>query len=353
MKSKSGVSLFLCLLVMLPLFGCNASPSPENTLKSYFDAVKLQDIQTMQSLSITGSSSTSASVPSSSSEISNAENKFMYLIFSKIDLTIEDTAKISGGSASIKAKITSPNTKRIMQNSISEAFSNTLSKVLSDSNSPTNVTNSAAMKMFTDELSKPDVALITTEMNIQLKKVNEHWKVVLADNLQDAMSGGISSYLKRISSGFESDTTSNAFTDAQTTKASSVPSSVKQKTSSSVSSKSSARSQSSTNTTKNPASSKSSTNSVKNPTCSKSSTNSPSFKSSHAGWVPITGDADTIAFGLETGGVVYYNGVYWASPEFLNNITDSSKNEFDSSSGYSFCGIHPILTPDAEFDYKK
>lgn len=328
------IACVLTIFVVL-LVGCKASPSPDSVLKSYFAAAKSQDTKTMQSLSISDSSSTSTSVSSSSSATSDAESKkMMKLVFSKMDVTIEEAAKINGDNATVKAKITAPDTKKIMQNCIAAAFSSALSSAFSSSSSTSSNDASTAMtKMFANELSKSDVALSTTEMNVQLMKKDGQWKVKMTDNLTDAMTGGMYSYLKSVSDSFNTSSSSSSSSKAvASAKISSTSSTVKQATSSKAAP-------------------------------SKASTSSASFESTHAGWVSFsTDDAEIIAFGIRTGSVAYYDGQYWASPEYMDNldnpqvvyendISSSSSNSSSSDDGtYLVGGKTTNLTPGGDYE---
>lgn len=213
MRMVNGKALSACVVTLAALFmvaiptSCSAQKQipPDAVLKSYFAAVKSQDTRTMQSLSIDETSSTSSSASTSSS--SATDNKdIVKMIYGKMSANVEGSPTINGDNATVKAKITSPDTKKIMQDCMTAAFSTALSNAFSDSGSSdsNNDTSSEFTKTFTDEISKSDVLLTTSELNVSLVKKDGQWKVKVTDNLCDAMAGGIFSYAKSVSNSLSS-----------------------------------------------------------------------------------------------------------------------------------------------------
>ncbi|UOO38179.1 hypothetical protein IZU99_02665 [Oscillospiraceae bacterium CM] len=204
------VSVLLLAVVLLLFVGCSAAKSPDTVLAMFFAAVKEQDSETVQALSISevttaasaspSADDTSPASPSSSSDLESAE--VMNLAFSKMTVTIEDKVTVSGDSASAPVKITAPDTKVILQACIAAAMKDAFSNALSGSASE-NDTQNDFTKQFVDALSKPDVALTTTEMTVQLKKVDGSWMVVVTDELMDAMTGGMIGYAKNLANAFQ------------------------------------------------------------------------------------------------------------------------------------------------------
>ncbi|MEL4105303.1 hypothetical protein AAFA46_00460 [Oscillospiraceae bacterium WX1] len=203
------VSVLLLAVVLLTLTGCSAAKSPDTVLSKFFDAVKTQDTDAVQALSISevttaspspSADDTSPASPSSSSDLESAE--VMNILFSKMTVTIEDKVTVNGDSASAPVKITAPDTKVILQACIAAAMKDAFSKAL-DGNASDEKTQTDFTKLFVDALSKPDLSLTTTEMTVQLKKVDGSWKVVVTDELMDAMTGGMIGYMKNLADAFQ------------------------------------------------------------------------------------------------------------------------------------------------------
>lgn len=194
MKRKILCVLAACVFI---LTGCMFSPSPDRVVKSYLDAVKSYDTNSMKSLSdssddLIGSSS------ASSSELQGQE--IAKLILSKTDSTIEGKPTINGDTATVKVKITAPDTKKVLNECMSEVFSEAFSNPdLSSDEISDEFTNK-----FKEKVSKDDVELTTTELDIQLNKVNGHWQVVVSEDLEDALTGGLFSYAQSISESLDS-----------------------------------------------------------------------------------------------------------------------------------------------------
>ena len=170
--------------------------SPEKVIQTYFSELKAGEVTKAADLVIAMDSGTS----SDSSSSSTAESDTMYkAMFSKIDAKAEGKAKISGNTASVKVKITAPDMKKIMTNEISKMFSEALSNAFSDSSTSSEDTNSQMTADVTKELSQADVALTSTEMDVQLKKQNGQWKIEGTKNFEDAVTGGLYSFSESLS----------------------------------------------------------------------------------------------------------------------------------------------------------
>lgn len=201
---KKLISLMLSIALSVPVFaGCSlmqTSQSPEDTVKGYFAAYKSFDTAKMADLSTSGS----AGVSSNSSSSNPDSNQVMKLIAEKTDEQNEEKAQVNGDAATLKVKITTPDTKKIMQNALTSTLSKAMSNAFSSSTASSNNSGSELMKDMQTELSKPDVALTTTEMNLQLTKVNGKWKVKVTENLADAITGGMLSCSKSLASATSS-----------------------------------------------------------------------------------------------------------------------------------------------------
>ncbi len=177
--------------------------SPEQVVKTYFSELKAGETTKAADLVIAMDSGTSGD----SSSSSTAESESMYkAMFSKIDAKTEGKAKISGHTASIKVKITAPDMKKIMTNEVSKMFSAALANAFSSSSMSSEDTDSQMTADVTKELSQPDVALASTEMDVQLKRQNGQWKIESTKNFEDAVTGGLYSF----SEGLGSDTSSSS-----------------------------------------------------------------------------------------------------------------------------------------------
>lgn len=205
MKKVTRAIVFICavaLCVSTALTGCiKKTQTPEEVVKSYFAAFKTNDTAAMEKLIIPMDSSSSSSSTSSSAD-SDAMFKALY---AKVEGQIEEKAKISGDTASVKVKITAPDMKKIMSNEISKAFSQAFTNAFSGSSASSEDTDAQMTKNVTSDLSQADVALTTTEMNIQLTKKNGKWMIQSSQNFADAMTGGLYSVGQSLSGSSSSE----------------------------------------------------------------------------------------------------------------------------------------------------
>lgn len=215
MKKASIISIVCALLAgVIFLAGCQTQLSPKDTVTTYFKAIKSLNIATVESLSVNGTSSDLESlIKRSSSSMTSSDfqvgENIYKAIFNKVDTKIEGEPTVKDNSASVKVKITAPDSKKILQDIMSEEISKAFANALNSSASSQD-TESEIMSEFQSKISQPDVSLTTTEMNLQLVKQKDKWKVKTTDNLIDAMTGNMISYAKDLSSLSSSSSSSNS-----------------------------------------------------------------------------------------------------------------------------------------------
>lgn len=215
MKKASIISIICALLVgVIFLAGCQTQLSPKDTVTTYFKAIKSLNIATVESLSVNGTSSDLESLIKRSSSLMTSSDfqvgeNIYKAIFNKVDTKIEGEPTIKDNSASVKVKITAPDSKKIFQDIMSQEISKVFANALNSSASSQD-TESEIISEFQSKISQPDVSLTTTEMNLQLVKQKDKWKVKTTDNLIDAMTGNMISYAKDLSSLSSSSSSSNS-----------------------------------------------------------------------------------------------------------------------------------------------
>lgn len=215
MKKASIISIICALLVgVIFLAGCQTQLSPKDTVTTYFKAIKSLNIATVESLSVNGTSSDLESLIKRSSSLMTSSDfqvgeNIYKAIFNKVDTKIEGEPTIKDNSASVKVKITAPDSKKIFQDIMSQEISKVFANALNSSASSQD-TESEIISEFQSKISQPDVSLTTTEMNLQLVKQTDKWKVKTTDNLIDAMTGNMISYAKDLSSLSSSSSSSNS-----------------------------------------------------------------------------------------------------------------------------------------------
>ena len=222
MRKVKFVAIFLCAAVSCVslLAGClsggapaaasskaaaQKNATPEEAAASYFAAAQRYDKATVQAHSV--NEMPGSSELSSSSAVDPSEEEIDQAIFQKLEALLENKAQINGDKASIKVKITAPDMKKIMGDVVAAAFSQALASAFSSSGVDSADMTAEMTNEMKSDLAKPDVALVSTEMNLQLVKKNGRWLVEVTDNLTDAMTGGLFSFGKDLSAAFDSATT--------------------------------------------------------------------------------------------------------------------------------------------------
>ena len=204
-EMKKKLAILLVLLLAVGLVGCGGE-SPEQAVKSAFDAIKKSDSTTASKyinydeLLKAGESSEEKST----SESDEQAGKMAKSILKHFDYKIISSSQ-DGDSATVKAEITNIDMKTIMADFISEAFALAFSGLDEE-------TMDLQMKNKFDELiDRPDNKTVTKAVDIKLTKGGNSWKIDMSNETTDAIFGGMLSAAEDLNSSFggTSDSDSN------------------------------------------------------------------------------------------------------------------------------------------------
>ncbi len=110
------------------------------------------------------------------------------LFFKNVNLNIVEVTKDSN-QAIVKAEITNRDLKTIMQNYMQKALELAMSSI--NSSNTTEDMESQLQEFFKSQFESTQIENVTTSVDIVLTKVDGDWKIVLDENLRDAILPGL------------------------------------------------------------------------------------------------------------------------------------------------------------------
>ena len=110
------------------------------------------------------------------------------LFFKNVNLNIVEVTKDSN-QAIVKVEITNRDLKTIMQNYMQKALELAMSSI--NSSNTTEDMESQLQEFFKSQFESTQIENVTTSVDIVLIKVDGDWKIVLDENLRDAILPGL------------------------------------------------------------------------------------------------------------------------------------------------------------------
>lgn len=110
------------------------------------------------------------------------------LFFKNVNLNIVEVTKDSN-QAIVKVEITNRDLKTIMQNYMQKALELAMSSI--NSSNTTEDMESQLQEFFKSQFESTQIENVTTSVDIVLTKVDGDWKIVLDENLRDAILPGL------------------------------------------------------------------------------------------------------------------------------------------------------------------
>ena len=127
----------------------------------------------------------------SETSLSVDEKIFMEKVFDKVEHKIISSEKIDNSTVVVKTEITAIDMKPVLTEFFGMAIQYAFSNALASNQQSEEETNKKMMEMFTECVSKEDLAMVTNEVDIKVVKADDGWKIETDDVLSDAMLGGL------------------------------------------------------------------------------------------------------------------------------------------------------------------
>lgn len=190
---KISLLLILVFFVTAIFTGCSMEESPTQAVQNACGAIKAADVETAVKYinydELLKANNTNA-------EISNEDTKqLMKKIFSGLEYKVK-SSQIDGDKATVTTEITNIDMSYILPDFISRVFPLVFSGLNKEQ------LNEKYMDIFTELLSRKDNKTTTKTVEIPLTKVEGKWKITITDDFTDAITGGMLTAAKNMSSAF-------------------------------------------------------------------------------------------------------------------------------------------------------
>ncbi|MBE3586528.1 MAG: DUF4878 domain-containing protein [Thermoanaerobacter sp.] len=184
MYKRAGLSLVAIAISLLILAGCSTTP-PKSVVESFLSAIQAGDIEKASTYIDKGNKTLT-------SELAPAEDKFGEEFGKKILSRVKYEIKkqeISGDTAKVTATITSLDLVRIVTKAMSDIMPMAFAAAFSDQSEEG--MNAMFEQYLINSISDTNAPTTTTDVIINLKKVDGKWLIVPDDNLLNSLTGNI------------------------------------------------------------------------------------------------------------------------------------------------------------------
>ena len=188
MKNKA-LKIILCIIVLVIviaviIFGIIklTAKNPTDSVISFIEYLKSGDLNGAKEYT----NESSLEMLGIDSETEDIE--MVKLFFKNVNLNIVEVTKDSN-QAIVKVEITNRDLKTIMQNYMQKALELAMSSI--NSSNTTEDMESQLQEFFKSQFESTQIENVTTSVDIVLTKVDGDWKIVLDENLRDAILPGL------------------------------------------------------------------------------------------------------------------------------------------------------------------
>ena len=188
MKNKA-LKIILCIVVLVIviaviIFGIIklTAKNPTDSVISFIEYLKSGDLNGAKEYT----NESSLEMLGIDSETEDIE--MVKLFFKNVNLNIVEVTKDSN-QAIVKVEITNRDLKTIMQNYMQKALELAMSSI--NSSNTTEDMESQLQEFFKSQFESTQIENVTTSVDIVLTKVDGDWKIVLDENLRDAILPGL------------------------------------------------------------------------------------------------------------------------------------------------------------------
>lgn len=188
MKNKA-LKIILCIVVLVIviaviIFGIIklTAKNPTDSVTSFIEYLKSGDLNGAKEYT----NESSLEMLGIDSETEDIE--MVKLFFKNVNLNIVEVTKDSN-QAIVKAEITNRDLKTIMRNYMQKALELAMSSI--NSSNTTEDMESQLQEFFKSQFESTQIENVTTSVDIVLTKVDGDWKIVLDENLRDAILPGL------------------------------------------------------------------------------------------------------------------------------------------------------------------
>lgn len=202
-KYSKIISLIIVMATMVTMLtGCGEIKKAETTINNTFTALKSLDFETASDY--INVDEIMKSEDEENDTLSLDENVFMENLFGKLEYEIVSSEKIDKNTVVVKTKITAVDMKPVLGEFFGKALQYAFASAFSNPQPSEEETNQKMEEMFIECVSKEDLAMVTNEVDIKVIKVDKKWKIESAEELSNALLGGLAKAAEELGNSFNS-----------------------------------------------------------------------------------------------------------------------------------------------------
>ena len=202
-KYSKIISLIVAMVIMVTMFaGCGEIKKAEKTVNSAFTALKTLNFENASEYM--DIDELIKSEDEENGALSLDSQVILEPLFSKLEYEIISSEKIDKNTVIVKTKITAIDMKPVLNEFIKKAFEYAFANAFLSPQPSEEETDAKMIEMFVECVSKEDLAMVTNEIDIKVVKVDKKWRIEPADELSNALLGGLVKAAEEISNSFNS-----------------------------------------------------------------------------------------------------------------------------------------------------
>lgn len=202
-KYSKIISLIIVMATMVTMLtGCGEIKKAETTINNTFTALKSLDFETASDY--INVDEIMKSEDEENDTMSLDDNVFMENLFGKLEHEIISSEKIDKNTVMVKTKITAVDMKPVLGEFFGKALQYAFANAFANPQPSEEETNKKMEEMFIECVSKEDLAMVTNEVDIKVIKVDKKWKIESAEELSNALLGGLAKAAEELGNSFNS-----------------------------------------------------------------------------------------------------------------------------------------------------
>lgn len=193
---KKIAALLLILTIAFSLAGCGEIQKAETTINQTFKALKELDFETASNYINVDEMMESDNSTDIDSDV------FAQNLFGKLEYKIISSEKIDNNTVTVKTEITAVDMKPVLTEYIQKALQYAFANAFADPQPSEEETNKKMEGIFIECISKEELVMVKTEVDIKVIKIDKKWKIESSDELFNALLGGLVKAAEELSNSF-------------------------------------------------------------------------------------------------------------------------------------------------------
>lgn len=193
---KKIAALLLILTIAFSLAGCGEIQKAETTINQTFKALKELDFETASNYINVDEMMESDNSTDIDSDV------FAQNLFGKLEYKIISSEKIDNNTVTVKTEITAVDMKPVLTEYFQKALQYAFANAFADPQPSEEETNKKMEEIFIECISKEDLVMVKTEVDIKVIKTDKKWKIESSDELSNALLGGLVKAAEELSNSF-------------------------------------------------------------------------------------------------------------------------------------------------------